>query len=351
MKKLKKFFTSLAKKLKQLWKTKRWWVIGGVVVLLLVVRQIFARAQNQEQLTFISPTRENLTKTLEVSGVVDAKEKAVMRFLGGGKVVYLGAKEGDEVRKWQTIAQIDAASAAKSQEKAVNLYAKERLDWDQQLDDIKDRPIDKAEQRTVDKNQLDLNNTVIDIELAAITVSNTVMSSPIQGILVQSPTNVAGVQLAATDIFLIVNPNTLIIQALVDEADIASVQKDQSATVELDAYPDDPFDSTVNYIAFQSSESSSGTVFIVELPINEPDGLQKYRLGMNGDVTIVIEEKSDVLTIPLITTRERDGKTYIDVRTGDNTAEEREIQVGLETEEQIEVLSGLSESDEIVLPE
>src|SRR3972149_10986602 len=311
-----KFVKLLVKKLKKIWKLRRWWVIGVLIVLLLVGRFVYARSQRQAQLTFISPTRETLIKTLAVSGTVDAKEKASMHFLAGGKVVYLGAKEGDQVKKWQTIAQIDAASLAKAQEKNLNLYSKDRLDWDQQLDDIEDRTIDKAEERTVDKNQLDLSNTVLDVEIAAIAVANTVMSSPINGTLVQSPTNVSGVTLAATDKFLIVNPDTLVFRALVDEADIADVQLSQTAVIELDAYPGESINSSVNYISYLSTADTSGAVFIVELPIETLSGLEKYRLGMNGDVDIKLTEKTDALTIPLIATREGDRKTYVEVRTG-----------------------------------
>ncbi|MFH2118234.1 MAG: efflux RND transporter periplasmic adaptor subunit [Candidatus Paceibacterota bacterium] len=346
-----KFVKSFLNKLKNLWQTKRWLIISILIILLVAGRFVFVKSQNQEKLTFVSPTRENLIKTLEVSGLVDAKEKASLRFLAGGKVIYLGAKEGDQIKKWQTIAQIDAASAANSKEKYLNLYSKERLDWDQQLADTEDRAIDQTEQRTVDKNQLDLENTVLDLELAAITVSNTVMSSPINGILVQSPTNVTGVQLLATDSFLVVNPETLIFRAFVDEADISLVQANQSAAINLDAYTDEDIDSSVSYIAYQSTLSASGTVFAVELPIDRIDSLNKYRLGMNGDVSIKLEEKSNALVIPLIATRERDGKIYVDLRTGENTYEEREITTGLETDEKIEVLAGLSESDEILLPE
>jgi RND family efflux transporter MFP subunit len=345
-----KFFKNIFKKFEHLWKTKRWWVIAGAVVLLIVIRQATASGQ-QEQLTFASPVRETLVKTLDVSGVVDAKEKAALRFLAGGKVVYLGAKEGDSIKKWQTIATIDAASLAKSQEKSLNLYSKERLDWEQQQDDIEDRTIDQAEQRTVAKDQLDLTNSVIDVQLAAIAVSNTIMSSPIAGVLVSSPTNVTGVVLGPTDTFTVVNPSTLVFRALVDEADIALVTANQTATIELDAYPDEYINSAVSYIAYQSNLTASGTVFAVEFPIQSVDGLAKYRLGMNGDVSITLDVKENVLTIPLIATRERDGKTFVDVKTGEKTFEEREIVTGLETDEKVEVVSGLSENDQVVLPE
>jgi hypothetical protein len=177
------------------------------------------------------------------------------------------------------------------------------------------------------------------------------MSTPIAGILVQSPTNVVGVTLAATDTFLVVNSDTLIFRALVDEADIALVQQNLSAIIELDAYRGETITSTVNYIAYQSNLAASGTVFAIELSISSTEGLAKYRLGMNGDVEIKLAEKPNALAIPLIATRERDGQVFVNVRTGETSYEEREITVGLETEELIEVLGGLSESDEILLPE
>lgn len=346
-----KFFKNIFKKLKHLWKTKRWWMIGAIVLLLLALRQVTA-GNKQEALTFASPVRETLVKTLDVSGAVDAKEKASLRFLQGGKVVYLGAKEGDEVKKWQTIATIDARALANAQQQSLNTYAQQRLTWDQETDDFGDgTTADQADRREREKDQYTLENSVLQVEAAAIGVSNTVMSSPIAGILIQSPTNVSGVQLGPTDTFLVVNPATLVFRALVDEADIALITAGQNATIELDAYRDEIINSNVSYIAYQSNSTASGTVFIVEFPIESVEGLAKYRLGMNGDVNIVLETKENVFTIPLIATRERDGKIYVDVRTGDTTFEEREIEIGLETEDKVEVVSGLSENDEVVIPE
>src|SRR5690554_2544870 len=132
-----KFLKSLAEKLQNLWKKRKWLVIGGGVILLLVIRQVFAGGQ-QQTLTFTSPTRETLVKTLVVSGVVDAKEKASLRFLAGGKVTNLGAKEGDQVKKWQTIATIDARTLANTQQQSLNSYAQQRLTWDQETDDFGD---------------------------------------------------------------------------------------------------------------------------------------------------------------------------------------------------------------------
>lgn len=305
---------------------------------------------NKEVLTFIKPERGTLTKTLEVTGSVTAKEYATLRFSGGGKLTFLGAKEGDFVKKGKTIATIDQRSLRKSLEKSLNEYDQERIDWDQQLDDTKDRWLPVREDRTVDKNQIDLEQTVLDVEINDIAITNTVLTAPFDGILVSLPSPVSGVNLSVTDAFEFVNPDTLIFRAQVDELDIAQVSQGQKASIELDAYPDEKIDTMVNFISYKSAQTSTATIFLVELPLDDPD-LNRFRIGMNGDTTILLEEKNDVISVPLEATTERDEKWFVNVKTSEESYEEREIKVGLETDDRIEVTSGLSDSDEIVLPE
>lgn len=331
---------------------KRWKVIAIAVVLLAAAGWYFlsASANNTPEQTFITPEEKSLTQTLEISGVVDAKEKARMRFAAGGKVIYLGAKVGDWVNKWQTIATIDRATLNKQLEQDLNNYLKERWDWEDTQDDIKDKSLDTSERRSVDKEQFDLNNSVLNVEIRDIAIQNTGLYAPFAGVLTVAPTTVTGVTILGSDYFELVNPETLVFMAAVDEIDISKVAIDQEAEIVLDAYDDETINTTVNYISFTSSEAATGTVFLIELSIPNPD-LQKYRLGMNGDVSILLEEKENVLVIPLAATRERDGKVFVDVRTGETEVEEREIEVGLETEDEVEVTAGLSTSDEVLLPE
>lgn len=328
----------------------KWWWIVLIVIVAFVGLRLRRRQTDKPQLTFEQPTIQDLTKVLEVSGHIDAKQRARLRFATGGKVVYLGAQEGDAIKKWQTIATIDQQSLRKSLEKDLNLYMKERWDWEQQLDDIEDRTIDQGERRTVDKNQWDLENEVIDVEIIDIAIRNTVLNAPFAGILVSSPTAVTGVNLLATDIFEIVNPDTLVFRGVVDEGDISLLQKGQTASLELDAFPDETISTNVSYIAFQSTQTTSGTAFIVEFPITTNSTLDKYRIGMNGDLDIELDQRNQVLTVPLIATREEAGVIFVDVKTSDQAYEAREIEVGMETDEWIEVLSGLSLDDSVLIP-
>lgn len=345
---MRRKISSLGILLKRRWK---------LVTLFLVIAAIggsvlYRRSQAaQIELTWVSPEQQTLVKTLEVSGVVDAKEKARMRFIAGGKVVYLGAEEGSWVKKGQTIATIDQATLQKQLEQDLNLFMQERLDWDKLTTyDQSSGPVNRPQEYTRQKEQLDLNNEVLDVEIRNIAIRNTVLSAPFAGILTAAPTTTTGVTILSTDFFEVVNPETLIFRAEVDEADIGSVSLGQNAEIELDAYPDEAIQTNAAYIAYTSSQTSTGTIFLVEFPLNSTN-LSKYRIGMNGDIAIELKRVPNALVIPLNATRQRDGKTYVDVRTGETTYQEREIEVGTETDELIEVTGGLTERDQILLPE
>lgn len=332
---------------------KRKWKL--ILVLILIIGGIgyflYSRQQAaQPKLTFVKPDVQDVVKTLDISGVVDAKEKASLRFASGGKVVYLGAKEGDALKKFQTIATIDRRTLEKQLQQDLNAYTRERWDWENRQDTTDYLVEGTTTRRAIDQEQTQLNDTVLDVEIQDIAIKNTVLSAPFAGILVSSPTAVTGVNLLATDVFEVVNPNTLTFKAAVDEADISQVKIGQPVKITLDAYPDQPLDGTVSFISYKSQQSASGTVFVVEIPIQGEDLLNRYRLGMNGDAEITLATKQAVMTIPIDATRERDGKVFVDVKTGDQTSIERQIEVGLETDEVVEVVSGLRIDEEIVLP-
>jgi macrolide-specific efflux system membrane fusion protein len=331
---------------------RRWKLSAVLAVVLLAGVFFFLRSKSQEApaLNFAQPVRQDLTKTLDVSGVVDAKEKVQMRFLTGGRIVYVGAKVGDWVDRHQVIARTDASLVANQRDQALNNYLIERWTFENSQEQVKDKDLTDIERREVEQEQFRLNNSVLAVEMQQIGFRDNYISAPFAGVLTVAPTPVAGVQLGPTDFFELVNPASLIFRAAVDEADIASVQSGQKAVIELDAYRDTTFNSSVDFISYTSNSTNTGTVFIVEMPLPNPD-INTYRIGMNGDVKIELAAKQNALTIPLNATRERDNKFFVDVKTGENSFEEREITVGLETEDTVEVLSGLTEDDWVLIPE
>jgi len=334
---------------------KKHWKLSLLIVLILVGVGFWQYKKKQAavvQLKFETVQRTHLTEELSVSGVVDAKDRAVLRYAGGGKLTYLGAQEGDAVKKNQTLARIDASTLQKQMQQDLNSYFIQRLTYDQDQANRSNATPTDATSRQQQQDQATLNNSVLSVEIQDITIKNTVLSSPIDGILVSSPASVTGVNLVATDTFEVINPKSLVFRATVDQADISKVLKNQNSSIILDAYPDQNLNSHISYISFTSAQSSTGTVYVVEMPIEASGSadLNRYRIGMNGDASIVLNQKDNVLAVPLSALRETNNKDYVKVKTGPNSAEDREVKTGLETDTQVEVLSGLKEGDQVVVP-
>lgn len=331
---------------------KRWWVIFLTLIILGGGGWYWqSQQQAQVEVTLVNPTIQDFSQTIEVPCVVDAKQKARLRFMSGGKVVYLSAKEGDWVKKSQIVARVDTRALEKQLQQDLNRYMQQRWSWEQTLDDTADRFIDEREQRAVDQEQWDLDNQVLNVEIRDIAVRDSAIYSPMAGILTTSPTAVVGVQLSPTDTFEIVDPATLVCRAAIDEVDIAPVKANMPVTVTLDSFPDQPFFSQLTFISPTASRSESGTVFLVEAPLANIKDLSTYRIGMNGDAVIEILKKNNVMVIPIDATRSVDGQTVVSVKTGENTFEDREIETGIESDDLIEVISGLTVDDQVVVPD
>ncbi|MEK7458363.1 MAG: hypothetical protein AAB612_02680, partial [Patescibacteria group bacterium] len=105
----------------------KWLALGAI---LLVIAGIFwwrfSINSKKNIKTFEAPQQRTIEQVLEVSGKVDAHEKASLKFLAGGKITYVGAKIGDQVKKWQTIASIDKNDLQKNLTKYLNTYSIER---------------------------------------------------------------------------------------------------------------------------------------------------------------------------------------------------------------------------------
>ncbi|MBP9699895.1 efflux RND transporter periplasmic adaptor subunit [Candidatus Woesebacteria bacterium] len=331
------------------------WVIGILIIILIGGFFLYrSRTASNKPLSTAKVEKGEIEEVINVPGVVDADKKASLRFLAGGKIVSLPVKEGQFIKKSQALATMDIRDLQKNLQATLNDYMSERLDFEQDKDNREDLVKNDEILRLAQKSQLSLNNSVIAVELKDLAIRNATLYSPIDGVVTSLPISVAGVQVTATDTFEIVDPSTLIFEAEVDEIDIGRIHAGMPVRIVLDAYPDQPVESVIDYIsvkAEQSRRSSGGTVFPIRIrfPISD---LQFLRLGLNGTVSLILEQRDDSLLIPIEAVSMRSEKSIVMVKDPSNPQKpiEREVKLGIEGEDQIEVLEGLSLGDEVILP-
>ena len=302
----------------------------------------------QPETTGYRVTRRDISETLELSGEIDAAQKADLHFQSGGLLTYLPFKEGDRVNRYQTIASLDQRLLQSDLHKYLNLYAIERRDFDQNEVNYRSRlssDVDNQIKRILEKAQYELDNTVIDVEIKNLSIQYSRLTAPFNGILTQVPVPSVGINISITDIFQLVNPDSLYFSANIDESDIAQTAPGLKTMITLDAFPDKTFESKIESIAFSAKETSTGTAYETKFLL-PTDTLSQLRLGFNGTAEIILSEKQAVLTLPVESVSEKEDGFYVLVKENGNLVDKK-IEVGSQTNEYIEILSGLDENQEV----
>ena len=71
--------------------------------------------------------------------------------------------------------------------------------------------------------------------------------------------------------------------------------------------------------------------------------------GLYAEATLTLDRKNDALALPLQAVSQANGEATVFVVTPENTVEERKIEVGLRTENYIEIVSGLKQGERVVV--
>lgn len=313
------------------------------------------RAKKEELKTAVIK-KENLSKTVSASGKIKSEKEVTLKFQTSGKLAWVGVKEGDRVKQWQAIASLDQRELQKTLEKELMDYLNQRWNFSEDRDtyDITSDNLDRytlsdPARRVLEKAQFDLNRDVLDVEIADISLKLATLVSPIDGIVTQIDTLVSGVNITPTTAqFVVADPSAVFFEADIDEADISQVQEGQKVTLVLDAYSDREITAEVKQISFRAKTSSGGgTVFPVKISLPANDQLE-FRLGMNGDADIILEEKKEVLVAPVSSLLNQDGKNYVFV-IRNRVLAKKEVEIGLSTEISAEIISGLEAGEKIVI--
>jgi len=138
---------------------------------------------------------------------------------------------------------------------------------------------------------------------------------------------------------LVGHASEYILQMEIDEQDIVSVALGQRVALRMDAFKDRIFDATVSKI-YPLMNARSQT-FLVEAEFDE--NITGIFPGMSGEANIIIEQKTDVISIPL---------NYLinDQYVSTKENEQHPVEIGLRTLDRVEILSGLKEGDVILKP-
>lgn len=317
----------------------------GLVIIVAIVFFIGRSNQNEEQIKLATVEQKTITSQVSAAGSIKSKNLVNLKFATSGKIASVLVKEGDYVAAGQMIASLDAEKfeiALRQVEQDLN-QADAVLS--QVYDDLAKFPSPENFDQKIKRVNAEVakNKTFDAVLLAQRNLEDTQLTSPISGI-VTTVNFVSGQEITpAADFAQIVDVNNLKFVAEVDETDIAKVKVNQDATVTLDAFPNESTQVKISQISAKSTVISTGaTAFEVTLPIPKRS---EYLVGMNGQAQITVQAVTNTYVVPQEALID---DNFVWVKMG-RDFEKKEITVGIQSDTEVEVVSGLNEGDQIAV--
>ena len=255
-------------------------------------------------------------------------------------------------QKLTTPEELERARSASAQAKTDLISAEARVaDLKSRGFQIKSRIEDvRIAEAQVLTNELSLSDAKKRLE-------DTTVVSPINGIVAERLVQVGQIIASGinnvgggTRVLSIVDLSRVFIHALVDESDIGKIKKDQDAMISVDAYPGKRFKGIVRRVATKGSVVSNVVTFEVRIEVR---GQLKDLLKpqMTANLEIIALEKDDIPLLPAAAVRRKRGKAFVLIQGNDSESESKFIEIGETDGKMVEILAGLDETDQVILPE
>jgi HlyD family secretion protein len=344
--------------------------------------------------------KRSIIETITANGKIQPEKEVKISPDVSGEIVELTIREGDQVTKGQlllrikpdvyvsqkerSLAAISSARARLAQTEAQFIQAELAYKRSRQLFD--EQTISRAEfeqaeasysvaKAEVDAARYSVVSTEASLKEANENLTKTSIYAPMSGtvsmLLVELGERVAGTNLmAGTELLRVADLSRMEARVEVNENDIVRVSLGDTAIIEVDAYLDKEFKGIVTEIA--NSAKTTGvsadqvTNFDVKILIfpesykNVGDGRNPFRPGMSATVDIQTEFRENILAVPIqsVTTRTdstialksrpgKDLRTLVFI-TDKKHALAKDVVTGIQDNNFIEIISGISAGDEVI---
>lgn len=203
--------------------------------------------------------------------------------------------------------------------------------------------IDTAKKQYEASNSSSLEQAQAAINTIESQLSNSIVSSHISGVIVTSNIHQGELAQAGATLVSIADISKLKLLGTISQESIPYVSVGQSVEVYVDIFPDKTIEGKITSIGPISV--STGSFFPIEITIDNSDNA--LLAGISGHATINVS-KSNSIVIPNSSIIENNGQKYIFV-VEDEIAIKRNVVTGLKNNKEIEILTGLSSGEVVVI--
>lgn len=292
-----------------------------------------------------SVIRRDIADYLETNGSLEAENEVDIVARTTGPIVELNVEEGDFVREGQVLARIDAAEIeAQLGIARVNL-AEAELSWKRAQSSYREEVIS---QEAYDLARSTFESAAAQIVGTEILLDYTVIRAPFDGLIIERVIKNAEHVATNARLFRISDFDPLLCPIQLPEKDLPRLKLGQPAHLTVEAYPGARFPARVLRIS-PVIDSATGTVKITL----EVQAQGRLRPGMFASVFVETDVHENAIVVPkqALVLESTSDMVYVaeDDGQGGTVARRRELQLGYEESDSLEVLSGLREGEDVVI--
>tara|TARA_Y100001936_G_scaffold236_1_gene245 strand:+ start:4211 stop:6274 length:2064 start_codon:yes stop_codon:yes gene_type:complete len=202
-------------------------------------------------------------------------------------------------------------------------------------------------QEIVNLRESELKNTEALFKNAENILRGAKIYAPYDGVVTAINKNEGDTITSTQNIISIANPNTLEFNGDVDEVDILYLSSGLAAKIQTDALRDTELDGTLKSIGSSSNSSGGVTTFSAKIDVNIPNDAA-LKDGLSATARVITKAKYGINLIPIQSLYGTfDSPTVKVIVNGQIT--EKTIEIGDSDSNWVEVISGMNETDMIVM--
>tara|TARA_R110002124_G_scaffold61052_1_gene167338 strand:- start:118 stop:1185 length:1068 start_codon:yes stop_codon:yes gene_type:complete len=286
---------------------------------------------------------EEVTLDFVANGNFEPKQELSFSAEKSGKIITVLAKEGDRVSVGQTLAIMRGDAININAQAAEAGYLNAKSDYNRFENAFKTGGVTKQQ---LDQAKVALTNADANYRQAKLNVGDTRIKAPISGIINKRFIEPGSMLTAmpATQLFEIVNVNTLKLTVNVNESQVATLKTGTAVTVTSSVYPNQEFKGKITFIAAKSDSSLN---FPVEIEISNNVN-NDLKAGMYGTAVFKSAQQKQTMTViprNAFVGSVSSNQVFV-VENG--KAVLKTVTAGRILGDKVEILSGLSDGENVI---
>ncbi len=349
--------------------------IGIALVILgaLFATAYFIKTNNKSAIEYDTKTAmiTNIEKKTVVTGKVIPEDEVEIKPQIQGIIEGLFVEEGDLVQTGDLLAKIKVVpneqnlNSAKGRLKNSKIVLNNaKIEFDRNKDLFEKGIISKQQFQNVElqynQAKQSVNNAASDLEIirsgsaGGDASANTNIRATVAGTILEIPVE-EGFQViasnsfnAGTTIATIADMKKMIFEGKVDEAEVGKLKVGMPLEVNLGAIEDQSLKAELKFIAPKGNEEQGAVQFIIEADLFLNDSIF-IRAGYSANASLILEKKDSIMAISesLLQFDRETEKPYVEVLTGEQQFERRDVEIGISDGVNVELITGISMEDKI----